>query len=123
MPRLFALFLIAGLAGCGGPGLPPPPENLATTDTILGDSVALESRRAFEEAVVGHRLRGEGVDVVVAPGGVLVGTQFGTPFNGAWVYRGGEFCYALADRVTRRNAQCFRAALVGRTVHLVPVGS
>jgi len=121
MRPVLALILVAVLAACGGPGLPERPDSFATTDTMLADSVALDSRNRFEQAVVGHSLRGEGVDVVVAPGGVLVGTQYGRPFNGAWIYRRGRFCYALEDRVTRRNARCFHAAVVGRTVHLVPV--
>jgi hypothetical protein len=123
--RLLTVFAVlavfAGLTGCGGPGLPERPDSFATTETILSDSVALDSRNRFEQAVVGHQLRGEGVDVVVAPGGVLVGTQFGKPFSGAWIYRRGRFCYALEDKVTRRNAKCFNAAVVGRTVYLVPV--
>ena len=34
---------------------------------------SLERRRAFEDAIVGHTLRGEGVDVTVAQDGALVG--------------------------------------------------
>jgi len=112
-----ALCAMLVLAACGSP---PPPDSFATTDTRLYDSTAIETRRAFEEAIVGHSLRGEGVDVVVAPGGVLIGQHYGNPISGAWVFRRGEFCYALDDRVRRSSRRCYRVALVGRTVHLVP---
>lgn len=114
------LFLLLLLAACGADE-PEKPTSFSTTDSRLGLDDPVERRRQFEELVVGHELRGEGVDVVVAEGGVLVGQQYGRPFSGAWVFRSGEFCYAMAERVTRSNARCFRTALIGDDLHLVPV--
>ncbi|MFV0244787.1 MAG: hypothetical protein ACK5IB_07190 [Qingshengfaniella sp.] len=117
--RIAAILLFL-LAACGPRG-PHVPETLSSVATITGDSVALESRQQFEQAIIGHNLRGDGVDVVVAEGGMLIGRQQGRPFTGSWTFDKGRFCYALADQVTRRNARCFRAAVLGREVHLSPI--
>lgn len=111
---------LLGLAACGSGGAPP--DSFSATSTLASDADVIDSKKEFENAVVGHQLRGDGVDVVVAPGGLLVGTQFGTPFSGTWEYRRGLFCHSLTGEVRRaKDRKCFRAAVIGRTVHLVPV--
>ena len=114
---LFALLL----AACAAPE-PEPPESFTTVDTQLYDSEVLETRKAFVDTIVGHRLRGDGVDVTVARDGLLIGTQFGKPFSGQWTFRDRKFCYSLTGHPwTAKDRKCFRAALLGREVHLVPL--
>jgi hypothetical protein len=110
------LSMIWLLSACASP-------ELASTDTLRDDADSLERRRAFERAVVGQNLRGEGVDVTVLDGGTLVGTHLGVPFVGSWEYRRGLFCTSLsgADVSKASDRTCYRAAVDGRAVTLVPV--
>jgi len=117
MARMFTTFgMIWLLSACASP-------ELSTTDAVRGNAEDLERRRAFERAVVGHRLQGDGVDVTVLDGGALVGTHLGVPFVGAWEYRRGLFCTSLAGEPVRDAADraCYRAAVDGRRVTLVPI--
>jgi len=95
----------------------------ASTGAVRDDAVGLERRRAFERAVVGQKLQGDGVDVTVLEGGALVGTHLGVPFVGAWEYRRGMFCTSLGGGNVRTapDRSCYRAAVDGRAVTLVPV--
>lgn len=118
---MYRIFLVVALlAACSKE--PEPPQTFTTVDTQLNASDVLQTRKAFEDAVVGHRLRGDGVDVVVARGGLLVGTQFGNPFTGNWTFRNKMFCYSLTGHPwTSKDRRCLRAAVIGREVHLVPI--
>lgn len=97
----------------------------ASTDVVRDDADTLERRRAFERAVVGQNLRGDGVDVTVLKGGALVGTHLGVPFVGSWEYRRGLFCTSLAgdDVRTAQDRACYRAAVDGREVTLAPINA
>lgn len=106
-------------AACGG-GIDRGP--VAATETRLYAREGLDSRSDFETAVVGHELRGEGVDVTIAPDGRLIGTHLGRPFVGSWEYRRGLFCISMSQAEVRRadDRMCFQAAVSGREVILVP---
>lgn len=109
------LGMIALLSACGDPDI--------ASDGSAGETAeSLERRRAFNSAIVGHTLRGEGVDVTVAEGGTLVGTHLGVPFVGSWEYRRGLFCTSMRSQNVRKAAdrRCYRAASDGRTVTLAP---
>ncbi len=112
------LSMIWLLSACASP-------DFASTDAVRDDADSLERRRAFERAVVGHNLQGDGVDVTVLEGGALVGTHLGVPFVGAWEYRRGEFCTSLAGDDVRDapDRACYRAAVDGRQVTLVPIAA
>lgn len=116
---VFAAFLV--LAGCGGP--PGPPEAVRSVETQLYARQGIDSRREFERAIVGHELSGSGVEVTVAPDGKLIGMHRGVPFVGSWEYRRDQFCTSLvSDRVRDApDRRCFRAAVTGREVILVPI--
>lgn len=117
MRNLFSvLSMIWLLSACTSP-------EVASTDAVQDDAAGLERRRAFERAVVGQKLKGDGVDVTVLDGGALVGTRLGVPFVGAWEYRRGVFCTSLsgADVRTAPDRSCYRAAVDGRKVTLVTV--
>ena len=60
--------------------------------------------------------------MTVAEEGLMVGTQFGEPFTGRWTFRDRKFCYSLTGHPwTSKDRKCFRTAVLGRTVHLVPI--
>ncbi|PWR01750.1 hypothetical protein DKT77_16705 [Meridianimarinicoccus roseus] len=108
--------MISSLPACSAPDV--------ASDGSVGETAdSLERRRAFNAAIVGHTLRGDGVDVTVAEDGALVGTHLGVPFVGSWEYRRGLFCTSLRSEDVRRAAdrRCYRAATDGRSVTLVPV--
>lgn len=94
----------------------------SSIDPVRDDAEGLERRRAFEAAIVGHTLQGDGVDVTVLDDGALVGTHLGVPFVGSWEYRQGLFCTSLSgDRVRDAvDRTCYRAAVDGRQITLVP---
>jgi hypothetical protein len=104
------------LSACAAP-------EVSSTGSVRDDADSLERRRAFERAVVGHNLQGDGVDVTVLEGGSLVGTHLGVPFVGAWEYRRGVFCTSLSGDDVRdaSDRMCYRAAIDGRLVTLVPI--
>lgn len=103
------------LSACASP-------QFSSVDPVRDDADSLERRRAFESAIVGHTLQGDGVDVTVLDGGALVGTHLGAPFVGAWEYRRGLFCTSLSGERIRDavDRACYRAAVDGRQVTLVP---
>ena len=113
------VLLSAALSACGSDEREP----VDAEATRLYSREELDSRREFEEAVVGQELRGDGVEVTVAPGGALIGTHLGNPFLGSWEYRRGLFCVSLTSDNPRKAAdrRCFRAAVHGREVILHPV--
>ena len=118
MSRFWILLL---LAGCAGETVRTPAP--APADAVeVSSAQALESRRAFESAIVGQRLAGDGVEVTVAENGLLIGRRFGQPFAGTWEFRKGVFCHSLSGEAVKRasDRRCLRAAVDGRTVHLVP---
>lgn len=100
-----------------------PPETYAATETRLYADQVIDGRRDFRRAIVGHKLRGGGVDLTVLPDGVLVGTNLGVPFVGSWEYRRDTLCTSLTEPRPRRAAdrRCFRVAVNGREVTLVPL--
>ncbi|QIE41770.1 hypothetical protein [Meridianimarinicoccus aquatilis] len=108
------LGMIVLLSACGNP-------DVSSYGSVGETAESLERRRAFNNAIVGHTLRGEGVDVTVAEGGALVGTHLGVPFVGSWEYRRGLFCTSMRSEDVRRamDRRCYRAASDGRTVTLV----
>lgn len=113
---LIVLGMIWPLLACSGPEI--------ASDGSVGETTdSLERRRAFNKSIVGHTLRGDGVEVTVAEDGALVGTHLGVPFVGSWEYRGGLVCTSLSSRNVRRAAdrRCYYAATDGRSVTLVPV--
>lgn len=118
MSRFWMLVLLAACAA--DPARPPEP---APADSIeLSNARALESRRAFEAALVGQRLKGDGFEVTVAENGLLIGRRYGQPFAGTWEFRKGVFCHSLSGQTVKRasDRRCLRTAIDGRTVHLVP---
>lgn len=119
--RLAAIAALSTLAACGGD--PRAPDEAASTETQLYERELIERRRQFREAIVGHKLRGNGFEVTVAPNGALIGTSLGEPFVGSWEYRRDQFCVSLTSQRVRRadDRQCFHAAINGREVILVPV--
>ncbi len=118
--RSYVLLAAALVAGCGG--MPRAPEQASSIETQLYARETIERRRAFEEAVVGHELRGNGIEVTVAPNGALIGTSLGVPFVGSWEFRRELFCTSLTSQDVRRadDRQCFRVAIAGRELTLVP---
>lgn len=102
---------------------PYRPDSLDADATRLYSRSDLDRRKEFEEAVVGHELRGDGVEVTVAPDGALIGTHLGKPFLGSWEYRRGQFCVSMTTDNPRRapDRRCFRAAINGREVILHPI--
>ena len=100
-------------------------QQFSSVDPVRDDADSLERRRAFESAIVGHTLQGDGVDVTVLDGGALVGTHLGVPFVGSWEYRRGLFCTSLSgDRVRDAGDRtCYRAAVDGRQITLVPTAA
>ena len=121
MSILFRLCVVCALlSACGGPRAP---ETFSSEETRLYAEEAIDRRRDFRRAIEGQTLRGDGVDVTVLPDGVLVGTALGRPFVGSWRYRRGTLCTSLSEPDPRRAAdrQCYRAAVNGREVTLVPV--
>jgi hypothetical protein len=52
-----------------------------------------------------------------------VGEHLGVPFVGSWEYRRGRMCVSMTedDPGGAADRQCFRAAISGREVTLVPV--
>lgn len=122
MLRLWPIVLFSALAACGSTALRPP-ERVASDDHQLYATDLIDSSREFEDEVVGHRLRGEGMDLTVAPDGVLVGRMLGVPFVGSWDYRKGILCTSLTEPNVKRarDRTCFRAAVHGREVLLVPL--
>jgi len=117
--QMATLFFSGLLAACSGDRGGEP---VASTETRLFSRDGIDNRSDFEDAVVGHELQGENVDVTVAPDGQLVGTFMGSPFVGGWEYRRGLFCISMTQRDVRRapDRQCFQAAVSGREVILVP---
>ncbi|WP_139840007.1 hypothetical protein [Pseudoruegeria sp. SK021] len=115
--------ILLALAACSSTALRPP-TMAASDDTQLHAMDLIDSSREFEAAVVGQRLKGSGVDVTVAPDGILVGRALGRPFVGGWVYRKGVLCTSLTEPNLKVAAdrKCFRAAVHGREVFLVPLG-
>lgn len=103
------------LSACASP-------QFSSVDPVRDDADSLERRRAFDAAIVGHRLQGDGVDLTVLEDGALVGTHLGVPFVGSWEYRRGLFCTSLSGDKVREAADrtCYRAAVDGRQVTLVP---
>ncbi len=97
-------------------------QQFSSDDPVRDDADSLDRRRAFDAAIVGHTLQGDGVDVTVLDDGALVGTHLGVPFVGSWEYRRGLFCTSLAgDRVRDASDRtCYRAAVDGRQITLVP---
>ena len=104
------------LSACGG--TPHRPEKVASVETRLYSREVVDSRREFQDAIVGHELRGDGVDVTVGPDGTLVGTYFDQPFLGGWDYRDGLLCVSMSQVEVRRaeDRRCFHAAVAGRSV-------
>ena len=117
--RLCVVFAL--LSACSG--TPRPPERYPAVETQLYSRQVIDTRGRFEEAIVGHELQGDGVEVTVAPDGVLLGENLGRPFVGSWEYRRGEMCVSLTEDHPDGAAdrQCFRTAISGREVTLVPV--
>lgn len=116
MRRIFLGFsTIWLLSACAAPPF-------SSVDPIRDDADSLDRRRAFETAIVGQTLQGDGVDVTVLDDGALVGTHLGVPFVGSWEYRRGLFCTSLTgDRVDEApDRTCYRAAVDGRQITLVP---
>lgn len=115
--RLFVwvFCMIALLSACASP-------SRDSDDSRLGTIAVLERRKAFEEAIVGHTLRGDGIEITIAEGGALVGTSLGQPFVGSWEYRRGLLCTSLLDDDVRDayDRRCYRAALDGQGIILVP---
>ena len=116
--RLFfrVLGIVTLLSACG-------PERFASDDQERDTAEALDRKRDFEDAIVGKSFRGEGVDVTVTEGGALVGTHLGYPFVGSWEYRRGLLCTSLSSAEVRKavDRRCYRAAIDGREVVLVPM--
>jgi len=108
------------LSACGRPD--SPPERVAATESRLYMGRTIDTRRAFEEALVGQALHGDGVEVTVAPNGRLVGQRLGRPFVGSWEYSDETLCVSLTSPDIRRadDRRCFHAALLGDDVILVP---
>lgn len=117
--HILTCMLCAVLPACSSGDRP----EFSSESSALSDADELARRKAFEEAVVGHKLRGDGVDVSVEPDGVLVGTYLGKPFVGSWAFRRGIFCASMTAADIRKadDTRCFRAVTSGRTLILHPV--
>ena len=121
MRRFGPLLLSVLLAGCGSNALRPPEEASATA-VQMNATDHLDGKREFRRAVVGQRLRGDGIDVTVVEDGALVGRQFGQPFVGSWEYVNGAFCTSLRQNDVRnaKDRRCYNAAIHGNEILLSP---
>ena len=93
-------------------------QEVRSDGVALSEADAIAARRDFNSAVVGQNLRGQGFDLTVAEGGVLIGTHLGQPFVGSWEFRRGVFCTSLRGESVREASDraCYRVVTDGREV-------
>lgn len=124
LPRALPMLLLAALAllaGCAAP-LQRPPETADATDIRRHDLALIERGGDFRREVVGRSFGGDRAEIVIAPGGALIGTYDGRPFAGSWEFRRGLFCHSMTPKVRRApDRTCARPIIRGDTLLLAPV--